>query len=376
MNDINADGTTANALSFVNISTERMRIDSSGNLLMSSGYIRPTAGSGDNGIIFPADPGGGGGDIASIKYYSTGVDTTKLVIKVENDGDAINHDDLELGAAASIILCTGYTHSATPAYTERMRIDTTGNVGIGINAPKAELHVYGDPQYTANLTDSGPRGGMIRLSGASPNYGSGGAVVFANSQGDSVNSVGFAAIKGFLVDGSNNTSGLIAFSTRRASTDTALTEAMRIDTSGNIGIGTSYPTEKLSVSGGAIFSGYGSNAHAGYTNVMTVQQPNGNNWGLVVQNTTAGNDYGLIFWVGNSGIAYISYGTSGSYNDAFSMDPSTGVTVAEGRFAINSTAPPITYTQSGTAGELRYDSNYLYICVATNTWKRVLLSSF
>ena len=151
---------------------------------------------------------------------------------------------------------------------------------------------------------------------------------------------------------------------------------MRIDTSGNIGIGTSYPTEKLSVSGGAIFSGYGSNAHAGYTNVMTVQQPNGNNWGLVVQNTTAGNDYGLIFWVGNSGIAYISYGTSGSYNDAFSMDPSTGVTVAEGRFAINSTAPPITYTQSGTAGELRYDSNYLYICVATNTWKRVLLSSF
>ena len=126
----------AQPITFNTNSAERMRIDSSGNLIMDStngGYIRPTAGSGDKGIIFPADPGGGGGDIASIKYYSTGVDTTKLVIKVENDGDAINHDDLELGAAASIILCTGYTHSATPAYTERMRIDTTGNVGIGIS---------------------------------------------------------------------------------------------------------------------------------------------------------------------------------------------------------------------------------------------------
>ena len=30
----------------------------------------------------------------------------------------------------------------------------------------------------------------------------------------------------------------------------------------------------------------------------------------------------------------------------------------------------------GTAGEIRYDSNYIYICVATNTWKRVAIDTW
>jgi len=35
-----------------------------------------------------------------------------------------------------------------------------------------------------------------------------------------------------------------------------------------------------------------------------------------------------------------------------------------------------TATTAGTKGQLRWDSNYLYVCVATNTWKRVLLSTW
>jgi hypothetical protein len=31
---------------------------------------------------------------------------------------------------------------------------------------------------------------------------------------------------------------------------------------------------------------------------------------------------------------------------------------------------PTTPTGSGTAGDMRYDDNYIYICTATNTWKR------
>jgi hypothetical protein len=37
---------------------------------------------------------------------------------------------------------------------------------------------------------------------------------------------------------------------------------------------------------------------------------------------------------------------------------------------------PETSTSSGSAGEIRYDVDYLYICVATNTWKRTPLSSW
>lgn len=37
---------------------------------------------------------------------------------------------------------------------------------------------------------------------------------------------------------------------------------------------------------------------------------------------------------------------------------------------------PIASTSTGTAGELAYDSDYLYICVAANTWKRATLSTW
>lgn len=33
-------------------------------------------------------------------------------------------------------------------------------------------------------------------------------------------------------------------------------------------------------------------------------------------------------------------------------------------------------TEPGFPGEICFDSNYIYFCVATDTWKRILLSSF
>lgn len=36
-----------------------------------------------------------------------------------------------------------------------------------------------------------------------------------------------------------------------------------------------------------------------------------------------------------------------------------------------SVAVPSSSTSTGTAGQSSYDASYLYVCVATNTWKRV-----
>lgn len=38
--------------------------------------------------------------------------------------------------------------------------------------------------------------------------------------------------------------------------------------------------------------------------------------------------------------------------------------------------PPATSTSTGTAGEIAYDSGFLYICVAANSWKRIALTTF
>ena len=40
------------------------------------------------------------------------------------------------------------------------------------------------------------------------------------------------------------------------------------------------------------------------------------------------------------------------------------------------TAPPTYDDETGVAGELRYDSNYLYLCVAANSWKRAAVTAW
>ena len=43
--------------------------------------------------------------------------------------------------------------------------------------------------------------------------------------------------------------------------------------------------------------------------------------------------------------------------------------------ALSSNAPA-TASSAGTAGDIRYDSSYVYICIATNTWKRAALTTW
>ena len=43
---------------------------------------------------------------------------------------------------------------------------------------------------------------------------------------------------------------------------------------------------------------------------------------------------------------------------------------------ITSNSPPASSTATGTKGTITYNDDYLYICIATDTWKRVALSTF
>lgn len=44
--------------------------------------------------------------------------------------------------------------------------------------------------------------------------------------------------------------------------------------------------------------------------------------------------------------------------------------------AVTANTVPTTSSSLGTVGQIAVDTTYLYVCVATNTWKRITLNSF
>ena len=67
----------------------------------------------------------------------------------------------------------------------------------------------------------------------------------------------------------------------------------------------------------------------------------------------------------NQWISAINAGAQG----VSGVQGSTGTPTASG-------SAPASANSAGTAGTIAYDSNYIYICIATNTWKRVAIGSW
>ena len=73
------------------------------NNLTSAGYIQPSLGSSaTNGIVFPANPGGGAGDVAKIQYYAVTGEQTELLLSVSND---VN-DNIRMTASGAVYVDT------------------------------------------------------------------------------------------------------------------------------------------------------------------------------------------------------------------------------------------------------------------------------
>ena len=54
----------------------------------------------------------------------------------------------------------------------------------------------------------------------------------------------------------------------------------------------------------------------------------------------------------------------------------TGFTVNKGAFVVAANSAPAANNSTGVAGTIAWDSDYIYVCVATDTWKRANLSTW
>jgi hypothetical protein len=177
-----------------------------------------------------------------------------------NNSDPTNAAFLQVGASSTANIVSGITGTGTylpitmfTGNSERLRIDTSGNVGINTGSPVGKLQV--------DLVANGSVSNTLTLNNAGTGGGSGAAVNFYNT----LTSQPFTARINSVDDGAYGY--VLVFSTKVGGSvgAGALTERMRIDSSGNVGIGTGSPGARLDVAGNIRtttyynFNGNGSN---------------------------------------------------------------------------------------------------------------------
>lgn len=64
------------------------------------------------------------------------------------------------------------------------------------------------------------------------------------------------------------------------------------------------------------------------------------------------------------------------FGASFDTDLTNMVDIVTGQLRIRTPATPATAAAPGNTGEMCWDTNYLYVCTATNTWKRAALSTW
>lgn len=162
-------------LPFITNNTERMRIDSNGKV--GIGTTTPAAplhlAAGNGNLLYLHGTTGGAGNTANIAFKTyAGNDNPNALISVVDAGLY----------AANITFSNKIPGADGNALSERMRISSTGNVGIGTATPGAKLEITSGTANTSglkftNMTSASP----VTASSATLGVDASGNVVVANS---------------------------------------------------------------------------------------------------------------------------------------------------------------------------------------------------
>ena len=283
--------TVDSSMAFTTNTSEAMRIDSSGNVgigTASPGALLDIKSS--TSPVLRISNGGGTSPNPKLEFYRQAGVTANVRYDVANKVFILDNEH------ASGIIDFKVVNSS------KMRIDSSGNVGIGTTSPSEKLHVDGS----------------IRVGDSSD-------FVYSNRF--------YAASNGHVY--------LLANSGYDLKFYAGGTEKMVVDSSGNVGIGTTSPADKLDVRGTA-----------------RITSPQANDWIVLAQNSAGGAPSG--FWDSNGDVHL--YLRDSSSNNNVLIRPNSTSWFNGGNVGIGTTSPTSNLhisgiTQTGTQIPFRIEND-------------------
>ncbi len=97
---------------------------------------------------------------------------------------------------------------------------------------------------------------------------------------------------------------------------------------------------------------------------------------LSLVGVAASVDSEVVLFSGTTGVATKRATGTGFVKVVSGVLQTPAATIPVSVLAGDSTAVPATAGAAGTKGQIRYESGFLYVCVATNTWERVATATW
>ena len=157
------------------------------------------------------------------------------------------------------------------------------------------------------------------------------------------------------------------------------TERVRVLSTGSVGIGTTAPTAALHVVKGATptLTSIFANPAGDVFNQFAAQSGTGE-YGVwqdaLYFQALASLGNGIRFFIGSTNALQIA-APSGNVGIGTST-PSALLDVNSDTVRVRTARTPASATAAGNAGDICWDANYIYVCTATNTWKRTAISTW